>query len=75
MCEFGFANALPEVMLNRQGYPRNSLGRLDLIAILDAAFAELNCIEIHKYISRQGFVHVPRPGEILRLVNGNLHDD
>src|SRR5262245_55043797 len=71
--DLSIANALPEVVLYRDGQPLWALCRFDLIAILHTVLAELNRIKIDEYISRHYFVHIRWPGKILWLVNGNLH--
>src|SRR6185503_12425092 len=68
------ANAAAELMLHCNRQPLSLTRRLDLIAILNAVLAELDRVKVDEYISRHYFVHIRRPGKILRLVNRNLHE-
>jgi hypothetical protein len=65
---------LTELVLHRYRQPLRALPRFDLVAILNAVLAELDRVKVDEYISRHYFVHIRRPGKILRLVNGDLHD-
>ncbi len=66
-------DAAAKLVFHRNRQPQWPLGRLDLIAVLQTILAELYRIQVHEYISRHHFVHIRRPGKVLRLVNGDLH--